>query len=141
MELLWWVGFVGYALLGKSTPRGAVLLSRTGNKKRANAIKILARFLFLENEKLDGSLRLVSFNSGKMHNAIPRDGKIVFAVKNADKEQVRADWNIFASEVEDEFHVTEQAMLFFYFQWSRYCRRSPGKDQDSRDAADAPHDA
>ena len=28
------------------------------NKKRANAIKILARFLFLENEKLDGSLRL-----------------------------------------------------------------------------------
>ncbi|EKC49659.1 aminoacyl-histidine dipeptidase (Peptidase D), partial [human gut metagenome] len=82
------------------------------NKKRANAIKILARFLFLENEKLDGSLRLVSFNSGKMHNAIPRDGKIVFAVKNADKEQVRADWNIFASEVEDEFHVTEQAMQF-----------------------------
>ena len=67
---------------------------------------------FLENEKLDGSLRLVSFNSGKMHNAIPRDGKIVFAVKNADKEQVRADWNIFASEVEDEFHVTEQAMQF-----------------------------
>ncbi len=36
------------------------------NKKRANAIKILARFLFLENEKLDGSLRLVSFNSGEI---------------------------------------------------------------------------
>ena len=82
------------------------------NKKRANAIKVLARFLFLENEKLNGELRLVSFNSGKMHNAIPRDGKIVFAVKNEAKEQVRADWNIFASEVEDEFHVTEQAMLF-----------------------------
>ena len=47
-----------------------------------------------------------------MHNAIPRDGKIVFAVKNEAKEQVRADWNIFASEVEDEFHVTEQSMLF-----------------------------
>ena len=67
------------------------------NKKRANAIKLLARFLFLENEKLGGELRLVSFNSGKMHNAIPRDGKIVFAVKNEAKEQVRADWNIFAS--------------------------------------------
>ena len=40
------------------------------------------------------------------------DGKIVFAVKNEAKEQVRADWNIFASEVEDEFHVTEQSMLF-----------------------------
>lgn len=82
------------------------------NKKRANAIKVLARFLFLENEKLNGALRLASFNSGKMHNAIPRDGKIVFAVKNEAKEQVRADWNIFASEVEDEFHVTEQSMLF-----------------------------
>ena len=30
----------------------------------------------------------------------------MFAVKNEAKEQVRADWNIFASEVEDEFHVT-----------------------------------
>ena len=82
------------------------------DKKRANAIKILSRFLFLENEKQNGDIRLVSFNSGKMHNAIPRDGKVVFAVKNEAKEQVRADWNVFASEVEDEFHVTEQSMLF-----------------------------
>lgn len=36
----------------------------------------------------------------------------LFRRQNADKEQVRADWNIFASEVEDEFHVTEQAMQF-----------------------------
>ena len=82
------------------------------DKKRANAIKLLARFLFLENEKLNGNLRLASFNSGKMHNAIPRDGKVVFAVKNEAKEQVRADWNVFASEAEDEFHVTEQSMQF-----------------------------
>ena len=82
------------------------------DKKRANAIKILSRFLFLENAKLNGDIRLVSFNSGKMHNAIPRDGKVVFAVKNEAKEQVRTDWNVFASEVEDEFHVTEQSMQF-----------------------------
>ena len=82
------------------------------NKKRANAIKILARFLYIEMEKLNGDLRLVSFNSGKMHNAIPRDGQVVFAVKNEAKEQVRADWNVFATEVEDEFHVTEQSMNF-----------------------------
>ena len=81
-------------------------------KKRANAIKILARFLYLEMEKLNGGIRLASFNSGKMHNAIPRDGQVVFAVKTEDKEQVRADWNVFASEVEDEFHVTEQSMHF-----------------------------
>ena len=81
-------------------------------KKRANAIKILARFLYLEMEKLGGEIRLASFNSGKMHNAIPRDGQVVFAVKNEAKEQVRADWNVFAAEVEDEFHVTEQEMHF-----------------------------
>ena len=82
------------------------------DKKRANAIKILARFLYKEMEKLNGNIRLASFNSGKMHNAIPRDGQVVFAVKNEDKEQVRADWNVFASEVEDEFHVTEKEMHF-----------------------------
>lgn len=82
------------------------------HKKRANAIKILARFLYLEAEKLNDEIRLASFNSGKMHNAIPRDGQVIFAIKNKDKEQVRADWNIFASEVEDEFHVTEQNMYF-----------------------------
>lgn len=82
------------------------------DKKRANAIKILARFLYLQMEKLNGEILLASFNSGKMHNAIPRDGEVIFAVKNRSKEQVRADWNIFASQVEDEFHVTEKSMQF-----------------------------
>lgn len=81
------------------------------NKKRANAIKILARFLFIQQEKIAG-LRLASFNSGKLHNAIPRDGQMVFAVPAELKEQVKADWNIFAAEVADEFHVTEQSMYF-----------------------------
>lgn len=81
------------------------------NKKRANAIKILARFLFIQQEKIAG-LRLASFNSGKLHNAIPRDGQVVFAVPAELKEQVKADWNIFAAEVADEFHVTEQSMYF-----------------------------
>ena len=80
------------------------------NKKRANAIKILARFLYKELEKMD--LRLVSFDSGRMHNAIPRDGKICFAVPEKEKETVKADWNVFATEVEDEYHVTEQTMVF-----------------------------
>ena len=82
------------------------------DKKRANAIKILARFLYKEIEKTNGELRLASFNSGKMHNAIPRDGQVVFAVKNNIKETIRADWNIFADEVEEEFHVSEKNMCF-----------------------------
>ncbi len=80
------------------------------NKKRANCIKLITRFLFSEMEKT--GLRLASFNSGRMHNAIPRDGVAVFAVPAKDKETVKADWNVFVSEVEDEFHVTEHDMEF-----------------------------
>lgn len=80
------------------------------NKKRANAIKILNRFLYNEKEKFD--LRLCSFNSGKLHNAIPRDGKVIFAIPNDVKEQVRADWNVFQTEVMQEYHVTDKEMVF-----------------------------
>ena len=80
------------------------------NKKRANAIKLLARFLYAEQAKMD--LRLSYWNSGKMHNAIPRDGKVLFAVPSANKETVKADWNIFSTEVADEFHVTDTAMVW-----------------------------
>ncbi|MCI2080356.1 MAG: aminoacyl-histidine dipeptidase [Prevotella sp.] len=81
------------------------------NKKRANAIKIIARFLYNELNK-GISLRLASWNSGKLHNAIPRDGKAVIAIPQDKKEEVRADWNIFAKNIEDEFHVTDKAMVF-----------------------------
>ena len=80
------------------------------NKKRANAIKILARFLYQTQERY--GLRLASFNGGKLHNAIPRDGVIVFAVAQEVKEQVRADWNVFAVQIEEEYHVTEKTMQF-----------------------------
>ncbi len=80
------------------------------NKKRANAIKILARFLYMEQDKMD--LRLAQFNSGKMHNAIPRDGKIIFAVPADKKEEIKADWNVFTAAVEDEFHVTDPTMVW-----------------------------
>ena len=79
-------------------------------KKRANAIKVLGRFMYMEQEKTD--LRLAQWNSGRMHNAIPRDGKIVFAVPADKKEEVKADWNVFSKEVEDEFHVTDVNMLW-----------------------------
>ena len=82
------------------------------NKKRANAIKLLGRFLFAEMMKYEG-IRLAQFNSGKLHNAIPRDGSFVIAVPNALKENIRADWNVFASNVEDEFHVTDPSMEWF----------------------------
>lgn len=79
-------------------------------KKRANAIKLLTRFLYMEQDKMD--LRLADFNSGKMHNAIPRDGRIVFAIPEDKKEEVKADWNIYTNDVNDEFHVTDTAIVW-----------------------------
>ena len=81
------------------------------NKQRANAIKLLGRFLYQTINKYEG-VRLAQFNSGKMHNAIPRDGMFVIAVPNAIKENVKADWNIFASLVEEEFCVTDTQMVW-----------------------------
>lgn len=73
--------------------------------KRANAIKLMARFLYKEQQK--GALRLAQFDAGKAHNAIPREGVMVFAVPAARKEEVKADWNVFCAEVAEEFHATE----------------------------------
>ena len=81
------------------------------NKQRANAIKLLGRFLFQTINRYEG-VRLAQFNSGKMHNAIPRDGMFVIAVPNALKENVKADWNVFAAEVEEEFCVTDTQMVW-----------------------------
>lgn len=80
------------------------------NKKRANALKVLSRFLYQTQERY--GLRLVSFNAGKLHNAIPRDGVVVFGVPFDKKEDVRVDWNVFATMVEEEYHVTEKTMQF-----------------------------
>ena len=81
------------------------------NKKRANAIKLLGRFLFQTMNSYE-DVRLAQFHSGKLHNAIPRDGQFVIAVPNAVKENVKADWNIFATQVEEEFHVTDTQMVW-----------------------------
>ena len=80
------------------------------NKKRANALKTLARFLYLVEDKY--GLRLARYNAGKLHNAIPRDGMAVFAVAADVKENVKADWNVFATEVAEEYHVAEKSMQF-----------------------------
>ena len=81
------------------------------NKKRANAIKLLGRFLYQSMTQYEG-LRLAQFHSGKLHNAIPRDGEFVIAVPAAVKEQVKADWNVFQTLVKDEFHVTDTQMVW-----------------------------
>ncbi len=80
------------------------------DKKRANANKLLARFLYQSMKKYD--LRLCDIQAGGLHNAIPREAAAVCAVPMKDKESVRVDWNIFAADVEEEYSVTEPNVRF-----------------------------
>lgn len=80
------------------------------NKGRANANKLLNRFLCRVAEKYE--FYLCDISGGSLHNAIPRDASAVFAVQSADKESVRVDFNVFAAEVQDEYAATEPNMRF-----------------------------
>ena len=79
-------------------------------KKRANANKLLARFLYLSQQKYD--LRLIDIQAGGLHNAIPREAWCLCAVPNKDKESITVDWNLFQTDVEEEYNVTEKSMKF-----------------------------
>lgn len=80
------------------------------DQKRANANKLLARFLYMQQAKTD--LRLADIQAGGLHNAIPREASCTVAVPYAYKEQIRVDWNIFQANVEEEYHSTERSMQF-----------------------------
>ena len=80
------------------------------DKKRANANKLLARFLYVAQKKFD--LRLVDIQAGGLHNAIPREAGWVCAGPMSSKEQIRVEWNLFGAAVEEEYSVTERSMQF-----------------------------
>ena len=79
-------------------------------KKRANANKLLARFLYLSQQKYD--LRLIDIQAGGLHNAIPREAWCLCAVPMKDKESITVDWNLYQADVEEEYSVTEKTMVF-----------------------------
>lgn len=75
------------------------------NKNRANANKLLNRFLSQLENKYD--FYLCKIDGGNLHNAIPREAHALCAVPMKDKEAVRIDMNIYTAEIENEFSVTE----------------------------------
>ena len=80
------------------------------DKKRANANKLLIRFLYMTMKKY--GLWLMDIQAGVLHNAIPREARCICAVPMKDKEQLRVDWNLFSSDVQEEYSVTEPGMEF-----------------------------
>lgn len=78
------------------------------DKKRANANKLLVRYLTRLSGKMD--LYLCEINGGNLRNAIPREAYAVCAVPMSEKENVRVELNVFAAEAEVEYAVTEPNM-------------------------------
>ena len=74
----------------------------------ANANKLLTRFLTQCADKYD--LYLCQIDGGNLRNAIPREAHALIALPEADKHALRTDLNIFAAEVQDEYHVTDPDM-------------------------------
>jgi len=98
-------------------PRGAYALkiSVTGlkgghsgddiHKGRGNAIKILNRFLWYAAKKYE--LDIAEFNGGNLRNAIAREAYAVVVLPQSSKEDLITDFNMFASEIENEYEKTE----------------------------------
>ena len=80
------------------------------NKGRANANKVLCRFLNQIAEQFD--LRLCHIEGGNKHNAIPREAQAICAVPMKDKEEIRVLFNVVAAEVEAEFAAVEKTPRF-----------------------------
>lgn len=78
------------------------------NKKRANANKLLVRFIHKTMSKTD--VRIIDIQTGGLHNAIPREATAVIAVPSSFKEQLRIDLNLFSADVREEFSATEPDM-------------------------------
>ena len=73
---------------------------------RGNANKILNRFLSQSLEKHD--LYICEIEGGNLSNAIPREAHAICAIPNDEnKHNIRAELNIFISEIEDELGVIE----------------------------------
>lgn len=88
------------------------------NKNRANANKLLVRFLSLVTAKYD--MYLCKIDGGNLRNAIPREAYVIAAIPMEYREPLRIDLNIFASEVENEYSVTEPDMKFLLQSESKY---------------------
>lgn len=74
-------------------------------KGLGNSNKILNRFLWEIKKKFD--LRITNFDGGNLRNAIPREAYAIITIPYANKESLENYFNIFASEIKNEFVITE----------------------------------
>lgn len=75
---------------------------------RANANKLLARFLFTLSQKHEVSL--AEIDGGNLRNAIPRAAHAIIGVHTSRKETVRTMLNNFIADVENEYKGLEPTL-------------------------------
>jgi dipeptidase D len=75
------------------------------HEQRANAIKILARGLFLVMEKYP--IHIVSINGGSAHNAIPREAEAMVALNSDFADSMGKNIREFEQTVQEEFENIE----------------------------------
>ncbi len=89
------------------------------NKNRANAVKLLTRFLYRVDKDLKdfkdfkdftdlNELHIASIDAGNLRNAIAREGEATIIVPFAYKEQLRIVFNEFVAEIENEIQDVEK---------------------------------
>ncbi len=75
---------------------------------RANANKLLARFLFGLSKKHE--ITIAEIDGGNLRNAIPRAAHAVFGVHTSKKEEIRVALNHFVAEIEGEYAGLEPTL-------------------------------
>lgn len=77
---------------------------------RANAVQLLARFLWTLGKEYE--LSLCEIDGGNLRNAIPRAAHAVFGVNTANKEKVVAAFNCYVADVKNEYKDLEPTIEF-----------------------------
>lgn len=78
------------------------------NKERANAILLMARFLYSEM----GKYQLIMFRGGNKRNAIARDAEAVLSVPAGEIYGMMDRFSEYADEIKGEFHVSDPDLKF-----------------------------
>lgn len=78
------------------------------NLGRANANKIIARFIWECSQKWD--ITVCSIEGGNLRNAIPREANAVFGIHNDHHEALMHRMKKYAAEIRNEYHGIEPAM-------------------------------
>ncbi|MCR4766033.1 MAG: aminoacyl-histidine dipeptidase [Bacteroidaceae bacterium] len=78
------------------------------NRGRANANKVLNRFLMQASKQFD--LYLCEISGGSLHNAIPAVAQAIIAVPESEKHNLRVLLNVFTAAVQAEYYVTDPGL-------------------------------